>query len=267
MNKKNLTILIGNARGGEECWNSMYKHLLLPLNSDLALCFGNTSNKTSSLYSKANYVWEIPEFEDWCDYYKDKLFNKWKKSFVLGGDNLAGGMENYIGSGSIIFAFRHWLKNNVKHIMEKYDNIILTRSDFYYLEDHPKIESNKFYVLEGEDYDGITDRHCVFSPVDIDNILGVVEFMDSDIGYEILNYSKNYEPTHCGLNPEKVLFLYYKFTNMLCKIERLKRVQFTVALKNDQTRWAKATLHFKNDMFVKYESEYYRALQNVQKEK
>lgn len=264
MNNKNLTILIGNPRGGEECWNSMYTHLLLPLNSDLALCFGKSDNKTCSLYNKANYVWEIPEYEDWCEYYKDKLFNNWKNSFLLGGHNLAGGLENYKGSGAIIFAFRHWLKNNVKNIMQKYDNIILTRSDFYYLADHPKIQDNKFYVLEGEDYGGITDRHCIFSHNDIDDVLGVVEFMDSDNGYKIINEHKNNNYLkEAGLNPEKILLLYYTFTKIINKVERLKRVQFTVALETDQTRWTKAIKHFQNDMFIKYENEYLTAKNNL----
>ena len=59
MNIKTLVILLGSARGGEETWSSFYKYLLNPLSADLALLFGNTDNKTSSLYSIAIYVWEI----------------------------------------------------------------------------------------------------------------------------------------------------------------------------------------------------------------
>jgi hypothetical protein len=60
---KTLTVMIGNARGGEKTWETCYKHLLAPLNSDLALCFGETNDKSSFLYQKAKYVWEIPEME------------------------------------------------------------------------------------------------------------------------------------------------------------------------------------------------------------
>jgi hypothetical protein len=34
-----LVVLLGNARGGEKTWHSMYKNVLNPLNADLALLF------------------------------------------------------------------------------------------------------------------------------------------------------------------------------------------------------------------------------------
>ena len=61
MKEKTLTILIGNARGGEKAWNSMYENLLNPYESDLALCFGEVKDKSSSLYKRSKYVWEFSE--------------------------------------------------------------------------------------------------------------------------------------------------------------------------------------------------------------
>ena len=85
MNIKTLVVLIGSARGGEETWSSLYKYLLNPLSADLALLFGKSNNKTSSLYKKAKYVWEIDEYEDWWNYFKkyfsDTLFNIYKKNY------------------------------------------------------------------------------------------------------------------------------------------------------------------------------------------
>ena len=71
---KTLVILIGNARGGELAWNSMYKNLLFPYNADLALCFGK-SNKRCSLHQKCKYFWEVPEYSDWSLYIKQKYNN------------------------------------------------------------------------------------------------------------------------------------------------------------------------------------------------
>jgi hypothetical protein len=74
MNIKTLVVLLGSARGGEETWSSLYKYLLNPLSADLALLFGKSNNKTSSLYQKAKYVWEIDEYEDWWELFKKIFF-------------------------------------------------------------------------------------------------------------------------------------------------------------------------------------------------
>jgi hypothetical protein len=260
---ENLVILIGNARGGEETWNTMYSNLLEPLKCNLALCFGESKDKSSSLYSKAKYIWELPEYSNWSDYYQDKYHNNWKLSFLTGSDTgLAGGLDNHPGSGAIIFAFRDWLKQNVKNELKKYKKIILSRSDFYYIDTHPNIDEADLMVVEGEDWGGITDRHYVFSSNLIDQILGVVDFMDSNDGYNIL---RNQSPP----NPERVLFSYYNHINLIKKIKRIKRVQFTVGLKTDNTRWAKASVPFSSckngDLFLKYVDEYKVALQNLVK--
>ena len=39
--KKYLTILTGSPRGGEETWESLYKNVLEPLDSDLAILTGS----------------------------------------------------------------------------------------------------------------------------------------------------------------------------------------------------------------------------------
>ncbi|NBV93742.1 MAG: hypothetical protein EBT29_04670, partial [Proteobacteria bacterium] len=49
---KTLVIIVGNARGGEEAWNSMYKYLLEPFSADLCLLFGKTNDHSSSLYKR-----------------------------------------------------------------------------------------------------------------------------------------------------------------------------------------------------------------------
>ena len=43
-----LTILAGNPRGGEKTWQSLKKHVLIPLNSDLAICTGTKWIKNQS---------------------------------------------------------------------------------------------------------------------------------------------------------------------------------------------------------------------------
>ena len=56
---KTLLILIGNERGGEDTWETLYLNLVDPLNADMGL-FG-TFNKNTSLYYKAKYIWNFDD--------------------------------------------------------------------------------------------------------------------------------------------------------------------------------------------------------------
>lgn len=261
---KTLTIIIGNARGGEKTWESMYKNLLEPYNSDLALCFGVQQNKEISLYTKAKYVWEVEEYENWRDYYSKVCNGFWEKSFLLGKrDGLAGGIDDCIGSGSIIFAFRHIIKNKYKDILLKYDRIILTRSDFYYNQPHPILSNDHFWIVDGEDHYGIGDRHHIFPSTSLDDALGIVEYMDSENGYkQILNHNEL-------RNPETLLKLYFQNIGIFDKIKRFPRVNYTVATRTDTTRWAKGVMQDPNnpELWIKYPNEYASSMSNRFKNK
>ena len=257
MSNKTLIILLGAARGGEETWKSMYKYLLEPFSADLALLFGKTSDKKASLYKKAKFIWEIDEYSDWWDYYKkyfsNRIYDIFKHNEIEG---LGGGISNFRGSGAIIFALRHFLKNNFKDILLDYDRIILTRSDFFYIDFHPSLKNDAFYILEGERYGGITDRHHIFPSSMTDQILSINEFLDKKENYKYL-LTKN-------LNPERALSEYYKNINIFEKIKFCKRVQFIVAKKNESKRWSytKGYKFNSNTLLIKYQREYYTALKN-----
>ncbi len=257
MNTKTLIVLLGSARGGEETWKSMYKYLLEPLSADLALLFGKTSDKKASLYKKAKFIWEIEEYSDWWDYYtkyfSNRIYDIYKHNEVEG---LGGGIGKFRGSGAIIFALRHFLKNNFKNVLLNYDRIILTRSDFYYIDFHPNLKNDTFYILEGEGYGGVTDRHHIFPSSMTDKILSINEFLDKKENYKYL-LTKN-------LNPERALTEYYKNINIFEQIKFCKRVQFIVAKRNESKRWSytKGYKFNSNTLLIKYQKEYYTALKN-----
>lgn len=255
---------MGNARGGEKTWNSLYENLLQPYNSDLALCFGSKENKNISLYQKAKYIWELPEYENWKDYYTQFCNGYLEKSFSLGkNDGLMGGIDNNIGSGAVTFAFRHFIKNNKKEVLEQYDRIILTRSDFYYAYKQQILSNNYFWIVEGEDYGGVCDRMHVFPSTMIDSVLGVVEYMDTEDGYkEILNCR--------GIrNPESVLKLCFQKNGILNKLKRFPRVNYTVSTDGDPTRWMKGTIEDPNnpELKIKYKNEYIDCMNNISQNK
>lgn len=258
MQEKTLVILIGNARGGEQTWKTLYKNLIDIYEADLLLCFGKTEHKQNTLYQKANYIFELDEYSDWSEYYNIYFNNNWKNSFLCGKDNgLAGGLELYNGSGAIIFAFRHFLKTQCLDIINLYDRIILTRSDYFYLYHHPILPNDRIWIPEGEDYGGITDRCHIFPSKLYKEILGVVEYMDSDIGFKQIS--------QMNPNPEQVLKVSFEFYNILNLVHRYKRCQFTVATQNDTTRWQKANIKLLNydDLYIKYINEYTLAINNA----
>ena len=257
MKMKTLVILVGSARGGEETWATIYKHLINPYSADLALLFGQNSDKSSSLYKKAKFIWEIEEYSDWWNYFKKYFSNRLYKIYESNEtEGLGGGINNFRGSGAIIFAFRHFLKNNFKNELLKYDRIILTRSDFYYIDDHPILKNDSFYIVEGERYGGVTDRHHIFPSSMLDDVLGINEYLDDKNNYQYLLSKK--------LNPERALFEYYNYNQLIKKIKFCKRVQYIVSKKNESKRWSytKGYMFKSNTLLIKYQKEYYKALRN-----
>ena len=256
-NIKTLVVLLGSARGGEETWTSMYNYLLNPLSADLALLFGRTKDHSSSLYEKAKYIWELDEYSNWGDYFKkycsDQLYAVFKHNAIEG---LGGGVDNFKGSGAIIFAFRHFLKNNFKNELLKYDRIIITRSDYFYIDFHPILKNDYFYIVEGESYGGVCDRHHIFSKKMIDDVLGIVEYLDDSENYKYL--------IEKSLNPERALYEFYKNNGIEKKIKFCKRVKFIVAHNSDKSSWSlvKGYMFGSNSLKIKYQREYYKALKN-----
>lgn len=256
---KTLVILMGNARGGEEAWNSMYKYLLQPFSADLALLFGNTKDHSSSLYKRAKFVWEIEEYTNWRSYYEKNVTGRWYEIFKKHRKTtLGGGVDNFEGSGAIGLAFRHFLKNNFRYQLLGYDRIILTRSDYYYIDYHPVIPNDTLYIIEGEDFGGCCDRHHIFPSHLLDDVLGVLDFLTAEENFDYLINLKQL------LNIERSLYEFFKKNGMINKIKRVKQVQFCVALSEDLTRWKKASHYMigSNAIMIKYQKEYYRALRH-----
>ena len=60
---RTLVVLLGNARGGEETWESLYTNLLDPQSADLALAFGDTAQPLGGIRcepSSSPAAWRQP---------------------------------------------------------------------------------------------------------------------------------------------------------------------------------------------------------------
>jgi len=291
---KILVIIYGSHRGGEETWSTLYNQVLRPLNADLAIVNDYFTDKSNSLYKKAKFIWEMKC--SFNDYYKKNFYKKYYKFFFklvkntpIGGLNIN---EESKASGAIIFAFRHFVKNYYKEILLQYDKIIFTRSDFYYIDKFSNLSEDKFFITEGEDYGGIQDRTHIFCKSDIDNALGILEYINSFkfilifikyylqykikkklifMGINENNFGFLYKifSYPLELNSEFILLCFFKKNGIFKKIQRIKAIQFTCAIKGDKTRWKNYTelMPGSDIIFLKYESEYYRAINNLNNKK
>jgi hypothetical protein len=285
-NKKTTTlvVVIGSLRGGEETWRSMYAHLLVPYGADLAILNGATDDLASddlavdgptvdgptvdgpnvdgqrgqrgpSLYRAAKYVWSVPEYANWRDYYAERgvPVDAFVENAAAG---FAGGIDEHAGSGAVVCAFRHALLHDHLDVLERYDRVIVTRSDHYYIADHPVLENDGLYIVEGEDYGGgVCDRHWVFPSSMCRAALGILEYMTEDLPRD-----EAYAAVRGSANVERMLALMLRANGVVPK--RHRRVQFTVAAENDRTRWREAKIPFKPEhgLYAKYETEYALAM-------
>ena len=240
---KYLVILAGLPRGGKQTWNTFFKNVINPLHADLAICTGTEIDKSSILYKKANYKWLFEEYQDWFNYYEENFSGYWKEVFDIGLDT---GLFN---SGSVHFAIKDIVKKNYIETIKKYDYIIYSRFDQFYVYNHPKFSGENIWIPEGEDYTGICDRHAIFPSKFAEDYLNICNFIDNEIfDYDIPKY----------LNCEAVYKMHLNHIGLMPKVKRNKRFQFTTAKKNDFTRWrvAKFNLYFYPGVKIKYPNEF-----------
>lgn len=266
MTERTLVCLIGDARGSHIAWDSLYKHVLDPLCADLALLFGKVSacqKESCSLYSRAKYVWEFDEPEDWGVFY-DQIANEqggapWRDAIASTcAEGLWGGVIHndvvQVGSGAITFVLRYMLSKELRNIDadQVYTTIILTRSDHLYLDDHPKLDNEYIWVPHGEDWWGVTDRHHVFSSSLAMEMLSVAQWFLTH-----LDLVKSEQMSH--VNTESVLLLFLRKTGLNSRVRRFNRCMATVSSPTDATRWRTGTVEVPGHpgLKFKYPHEYY----------
>jgi len=247
--EKYLIVLGGSPRGGEKAWNSMYKYVKDHLKADLAICTGKKWLNNQSFIEKADYDWTFEEDADWSKYYSKNYDKQWVQAFELGRNT------GLLESGFIHFAIKDIILDEHIEEIEKYDYIIYSRFDQMYINYHLHGYDQNILIPEGEDYFGIGDRHILIPSILAKDYFGILKF-----------FLKNYnEFKHIKyLNCETVNKLHLEsFVKKEC-IFRTKRIQFTVAEKNDKTNWreAKYKIYLLRNIKLKYPDEFLKTLEN-----
>ena len=248
-----LVIVFGNVRGGEKTWETLYRNLIDVYDADLALAVGESEDNSSSLYTKAKYLWELKEYgEDWSGYYIENGLSSSLNSIMKSAPHigLSGPAPGRMGSGLLVQAFKHFVLNNYLSILEEYDRIIWTRTDQYYFKEHPILPLTDVWIPEGQDWGGVCDRFAMFPSKESKRFLSVVETIEN-------NQSLVWPDCNC----EKLFLSHLEHNGLSKSIKRYDRVQATVCVDSDNSRWrspSEWSPHPEhNDIKLKYPEEYF----------
>jgi hypothetical protein len=189
--------------------------------------------------------------------YKKPLY--WRE-FLKIKDQFLGGIkdnkEQHPGSAGILIFFRWFLIKNLieNDLINKYDRIVITRSDFVYQLPHPKVDimnENYIWIPDCEYYNGYTDRHVVLSKNNIESYLNILNnIVLKSNEYFIKMKNKN------DWNLEQLIKFHLDQNNVLHLVKEFPYVMYSVRNINGSTRWQQGTYSNEFGYFIKYQSEY-----------
>ena len=265
-----LVCVIGQTRSHQLTWKGFKKHVLDELQADLALAIGvdDTYDYGNPFWQHARYRWPTQEFDDYGDAFdqaqrwlcRDTGIEPpdWRillkiKHYWLGGIK---GDEAHRGGAAIPLYFRWWLRHNLIRdaVLQHYDRIIVTRSDFMWTIPHPPmslLSRDNLWFPDGEYYYGLTDRHMVASA---EHILDATNLME-DVLLRPKQLAAAMAP--CSRwNMESVLAMHLERVGLRAKVKVFPYVMFAVRGEQDVTRGALGKFVDEVGAYVKYPREY-----------
>ena len=243
---KNLIILYGLPNGGKYSWESLNKVILNSGNYDLAVVIPQNLNLPRSILSKINYIWTLDESNNFINFCKK---NNYQDAYTKLNRNIDTGL---FPSGLISFISKDIVLNEYENLNNKYDYLLFTRFDNYFLFNNLEFQGENLWIVKGEDYGGINDRFVA------------VHHSLIKKSFNIMSYINLPTTNVDGLNCEQVWLEYLKNEKLDKKIYRFDRSFFLIANKSDKTNWRKAIykLYLFKDSFIKYPDEFIEASYN-----
>jgi hypothetical protein len=265
-----LVVVLGQTRAWELTVERFMANVLDELRADLALCGGARDERENPFYERAQFVWRMPEPDDWADVFDGAVGkSSWRALCELDA-NFLGGVEDsdhpQVGSGGIALCFRKFLKESLEQagLAEAYDWIVVTRSDFLWPIPHPEVRhlsDRHIYALDGERYGGVEDRHWIVPRRYVERFLRIPDPVFADP-----EGLKRRIDRICAIhgwsfvNPERFLALRLKDLGLWRHIRFLPYAAYTVRGRGDSTRWSAGVFDEKLGYYVKYPSERERSL-------
>lgn len=269
-----LVCVVNSTRGHEVTFRSFKRHVLDELHADLALAIavGDGYDTDNPYWTHAKYRWTVRDIRDFAEHFDSAqralcaerriAAPEWRAILTVGGIWLDRvGPATNPGSACGIALYCRWLllrSLQENDLLRHYDRIIITRSDFVWLCPHPPLsllDSSAIWIPEGEDYDGLADRHLVASPADAAGCLNLIEPV-------LLRPAELVEQLrHCDdWNSEMYLRHHLTAGNLLQKVRRFPNVAYLARDRRDDSHtWSRGRYEFAAGHFIKYDDEFDRA--------
>lgn len=243
-----LVCIMGQVRAHEYTWNTFKENVIQHLGADLALCIGDSIPRTdgriittdytedNGFFHEAKYVFRYNEPIDWETAFDEMTQGRWREFDFIPG-NWLGPTKNHKGTGGINTFFRWFLLQNLKkeNLLEHYDQIIITRSDYYWIKPHPFLDLEHVWIPNSEFHGGVCDRHMVIPSALAEEFLSIGERLNRQ-HLEPLVKLFNSRPwaSSWSINNESYLYFMYEFYKIKQKIGFFPQKMFTVSMPLNQ---------------------------------
>ena len=259
---RTLTILLNSTRDADACFPLMKKHLLDPMDSDLAFCGAFPETEDDIIISSSKYIWGHEEPSDWAhvvDHWRDNQ-GGWRDVNKLSMNNHLFGLgakDGIVGSGIIVTYWRDYLSTCLtEDIISKYDWFIFTRSDFYWNIPHPSVNllsSDHIYIQDSEYHRGVPDRHFIVPRRMVRQFIK----LSSPVFCDPCGLIDRLESSDCSdLNIEAYLKFRLNELGLLACVFALPQLGFLVRSPEEDSRHSLGELHRGLGLFIKYIAEF-----------
>lgn len=240
---KTLVCILAQVRTSELTWESFKCNVLDALGADLALCIGDSYQRSNGrivgdlqsednpFFHNAKHIFRYNDPDDWAVAFDEMSDGRWRSFAHIPGIWLGPAKTPipHESSGGINTFFRWFLLQNLKKI-EEYDQVIVTRSDYYWIKPHPVLDLDHVWVPNGEFHGGVCDRHMVVPKKFLDAFLGIPGTIDPVKHLDALHAFVDSRPWAKSwmLNNESYLFFMYTQAGLLPHIAFFPHKMFTV---------------------------------------
>jgi hypothetical protein len=260
-----LVVVVGTTRAWELSWESLSANLLDELDADLALCVGDRDEGPNPFYERAMQIWRVHEPDDWAEAYDEAVGDSSWRALLEPGDALFGGIRDtphpQPGMVALLIYMRWFLRGCLEGsgALESYDWLVMTRSDFLWPLPHPDLHTlsdRRLYLLDGEQYGGVSCRHVVLPRRLAGRFLQLYDPVFEDPERLALQLERwRYVAGWSFLNLERFQAARLDDLGLRRRIGYLPYVPYAVRAPGGPTGWSTGVLDPDRGFYVKYPSE------------
>lgn len=265
-----LVCVINSTRGHEVTFPSFKRHVLDELNADLALAIAVDPNydRANPYWQHAKYRWTTEDSSDFARAFDAAQRSLCRANHLAPPDwrsilRIEGIWLGRVGSpprpaACAIGLLCRWLLLQglqADDLLARYDRFIITRSDFAWLGPHPPLsilDPDGIWIPDGEDYEGLADRHLVASRTDVADCLNLIEeILARPVElYQAMQYRDDW-------NSEQYFLHHMTARQLLRKVRRFPNIAYLARHPRDNSAtWSRGSYRADLGHFVKYETEF-----------